>query len=105
MMTNDVIRAIMNGELDDDLDRLSAAIKEQRKETRAREAAVNRLTMLPGTRVRLKGLSPKRLNGKTGTIVENTSRHKTALAVKLDKPDVRDNLGVIHVPAGCAERE
>ena len=104
MNANDVIAAIVRGEFNDDLDRLSNAIKTQRKEARSREAAVNRLTMLPGSRVRLKGLSPKRLNGKRGTIVENKSRHKTALAVEMDVVDARET-NPIYVPAGCVEAE
>jgi len=96
-----VVRSIIAGDYDDDLETLANAISERRKEKRRVEATVNRLTLLPGTRVGLKGLSPKRLNSKKGVVVENTSRHRTAIAVKLDGP-VDYRFGeVVHVPASC----
>jgi len=100
-----IIAAIINGEVDDDLDRVNEAVRSRRKELRAREAHINLLTLKPGTRVRLKGLSPKYLNGLEGEIIVDPvggRRGKARLAVKMDEP-VRKYGSIIRPPAGCVE--
>lgn len=101
-----VIASIVNGEWDEDLDRLIEAIKSRRKEASAKQATVNKLTLMPGAKVKLQGLSPAYLNGMTGTVVEEPgfrrNRRKATLSVKLDHAVGRYGAyGAVTVPANC----
>lgn len=101
-----VLGAIIDGEYDDALDRLAAAVTERRRLVSAQMARRNVLTIMPGARVQLQGLSPKYLNGLTGTVVETPefrrNRRKATLSVTLDTPTAMGRFGkVIQVPASC----
>lgn len=61
---NDVIAAVMRGELDEDLDALLDAVIARRKNAARRRAA----SLTIGDRVRIEGISPKGMNGATGTV-------------------------------------
>jgi hypothetical protein len=90
--------AIVDGEYDDVLDRIEVAINERRKAMREKAARVNMLTITPGTQVRLKGLSPKTLNGLQGEVVMVKGKTFT---VRLDRPWGSRN--TVRVPAVCVE--
>jgi hypothetical protein len=100
-----VLGAIIDGEYDDVLDRLAAAVNERRKLVNAQAARRNVLTIMPGARVKLHGLSPKYLNGLVGTVVETPefrrNRRKATLSVNLDTAPYGRFGKVVNVPAAC----
>lgn len=102
----DVARSILAGEYDDDLATISEAARQRRKDVSAREAKLNGMTLKPGDRVTLHGLSPKLLNG---AVVEVTRVDRTRVLVKpID--DVTDFLAAqrlghgSRVPLQCVTR-
>lgn len=98
-MTNaSVIAAIVNGEVDDSLDRIRQAIKDRENTI----ASVALYTLDVGDRVRLKGLSPKYLNGLTGTIVSRPRGNSKRFGVKLDTPHPRFG-STVRPPVQCVE--
>jgi hypothetical protein len=101
------IAGIINGEYDDDLERIRQAIRSREKEASRKRAEVNMLTLEPGVRVVMRGLSPKYLNGRTGTIVPASPGYGArAIAVKQDEfgyGGSRDR-EIVHVPPQCVER-
>lgn len=110
----ELIEEIVTGKWDDDLERLDEAIRARRKEERRKQAEINRLTLLPGARVRLKNLSPKYLNGLEGEVVEQQHGRKKGLRVKFVEPEdifmrsqhrqAAQRFGSsVRVPASCVE--
>ena len=104
----DIVTAIQDGSVDDDLEALAEVVRLRRKELHDREARINQFTLKPGARVRLKGLSPKYLNGLEGEIVVDplgqSRRGKSRLAVKLDRPELAGRYGsIVRPPANCVE--
>ena len=100
-----LIASIINGDYDDDLDRIIEAVKSRRRENSERRGRINALTLKPGTRVRLKGLSPKYLNGLEGEIITDPlggSGKKHRIAVKLDHPARRYG-SIVRPPGNCME--
>ena len=78
MNGTEIIAAIVVGEVDDMLDRIAHAARSREKEV-ARLTARN---LAPGARVRLTGISPKALEGATGTV---QSKNQTSVNVVIDK--------------------
>lgn len=104
----DVIAAIVNGELDDNLDDFSEALNLRRKEAGRKQAVLNSLTLKPGAQVRLRGLRPKYLNGRTGTVMEQGpysnkgTSARPRMDVLLDMPVGKFFDGKVRgVPADC----
>jgi hypothetical protein len=94
-----LIASIINGEYDDDIDRIFRALRSRENEIRRRAAQVNLITLTPGTRVRLKDLSPKYLNGLTGVVKASRGARIT---VELDTNT--DRFGkIVRPPASCVE--
>jgi hypothetical protein len=93
----DVITAIMNGDVDDELGIIRDAVRQ-------RERAVGeivRLLIKPGTRVRLKNLSPKYLNGLEATVSTRPQRGKR-IPVELDESIPRFGK-TLNPPSQCIE--
>jgi hypothetical protein len=92
-----LIIAIVNGEFDDDLEGIQNACRQRQKV----QGDINLMTLKPGTKVRLRGLSPKYLNGQTG-VVSTKPRRGKRISVTLDNPVGRFR-GAITPPASCVE--
>lgn len=75
---NDVIAAIVRGELDDDLLPIAEALDQRRRLASKRVVA----SLKPGDRVKLTGISPKALDGATGTVKEVK---RSRIGVVIDK--------------------
>lgn len=97
LKTEDVITAIMNGNVDDDLESIQEAIRARNKV----RGDIVRMTITPGTRVRLKNLSPKYLNGLEGTVSTRKRRGKR-IPVDLDESIPRFGKA-LNPPAQCVE--
>jgi hypothetical protein len=95
-MTN-VIAAIMAGQLDDGLESIQQAIRERNRS----RGDVLRLTIKPGTRVRLKNLSPKYLNGLEGTV---STRKRKGKRIPVDLDEGVHRFGkTLNPPSQCLE--
>ena len=70
------------GGYDDELEEILVAVYARRKAMQASRKARNRLQLKPGDRVKLVNVSPKALNGATGTI--KTSPYNGKLGIQLD---------------------
>lgn len=109
MDSRTLIAGIVHGDFDNDLDNISEAVRSRRKEANRKQAQINALTISPGARVVLKGLSPQYLNGITGEVVEPPAsarrgrRGKARLYVKTDDPRARRYSNPLSVPANCVE--
>jgi len=90
-----LIIAIVNGEFDDDLEGIKNACHQREKV----QGDINLMTLTPGTKVRLRGLSPKYLNGQTGVIAA-VPRRGSRIKVTLDNPVGRFSK-TISPPASC----
>lgn len=84
LTTVDIVDAILSGAADDDLDALTSAIKD-RKEHRARVAFH---VVKPGTKARLKNLSPKYMVGAPCEVV---SKNQTRIVIKVDETWLASN--------------
>lgn len=102
---NTVLGAIIDGEYDDALDRIAQAIRSRMAIVKDQTARRNVVTLTPGAKVRLQGLSPKYLNGMTGIIVEDplfrSNSRKATLSVALDGPPIGRFGKTVRVPANC----
>lgn len=108
MDSRTLIAGIVHGDFDNDLDNISEAVRSRRKEANRKQAQINALTISPGARVVLKGLSPQYLNGITGEVVAPPAhargrRGKARLYVKTDDPRARRYGDPLSVPANCVE--
>jgi hypothetical protein len=92
-----LIIAIVNGEFDDDLEGIKNACRQREKV----QGDINLMTLKPGTKVRLRGLSPQYLNGQTGVVAAGPRRGKR-IRVNLDSPVGRFTK-TITPPASCVE--
>lgn len=98
MTDQNLINDIMGGVYDDRLDIIESACRQRKKV----QGDINLMTLTPGTKVRLRGLSPKYLNGQTGVIADGRQRGKR-LNVKLDHPVGKFRSGIVTPPASCVE--
>ena len=98
----EVVVNILNGKLDDgDFERILDAIRRRRRTLRVIETAKTIAVLEMGAKVELQGLSPKYLNGLTGTVEQINS---TRIRVKLDQPNLAPRFaraGVVNAPASC----
>lgn len=78
MTASDIIRDIMKGDADDNLDGVLAAIRDRRQ--LAGRAAFH--TLRAGDKVRLQNLRPKYLIGMTATVIR---KNNTRIVVTLDE--------------------
>lgn len=78
MTTNEILKAIQNGEVDDGLAAIARMAQDRRKFTSRRVAAQAQV----GDRVRLMNIRPKGLDGATGVVRD---RRQTTLLVEVDK--------------------
>lgn len=83
MTPSDIIAAILDGALDDQMDALIATINARRRNIRQLEELQSLTQLKVGTNVKLEGISPKYLNGLTGTVDAINGKKVT---VKLDLP-------------------
>jgi len=91
------------GEWDDHLDWLEKAARARRKEIDRKAGALLKASVRIGQRVRLKGLSPKYLNGNIAEVVETSGRGRR-VAVKLTTDVGRYRAGMsVRCPASCLE--
>lgn len=88
-----LIEDILNGKHDDELDEIYQAIRDRESVVRKKDAKVMMHKVEVGDKVRLKDLTPKRINGK---VVEVVGKKRTRIAVDLEG---RRTL----VPANCTE--
>jgi len=92
--------AILEGKHDSELEAILEAVHQRRKLMRGASKAVAMVSLKIGDKVRLKGLSPKYVNGSTAKIVD---KKRTKLVVVLDTPVGRFK-GRVTVPADCLEK-
>lgn len=102
MLASDITADIIIGTHDEGLDMLQDAINRRRKAVRAQARDINLTSFKVGDKVRLKGLSPKYLNGTVATI---TGKKSTRFVVQMPlSPNLRKWSGSTPtVPAGCVE--
>lgn len=102
MLASDITANIITGSYDEGLDMLQEAINLRRKAVRAQARDINLTSFKVGDNVRLKGLSPKYLNGTVATI---TGKKNTRFVVELPtSPSLRKWSGSKPtVPASCVE--
>ena len=81
---NDVIAAIVRGELDNDIETVLDAVIARKKAASKLRAAQAKATLSVGDRVRLTGISPKALDGATATVCDVFSRG-SRIGVEIDK--------------------
>lgn len=116
MYVTKLASAIIDGKADRYLEVWADAIRTRQRILRDQEAARNRAELVAGTRVRLKGLNPKYLNGLTGVVALPDQRppgRAGDIAVELTessyarmvmKQTGRRRFGrVLSVPAACLE--
>lgn len=97
----DILDALRAGDLDNDLDLLSDAIRTRRKGVGSVVAANALVDIAVGSTVRLKGLSPKYVNGLTAKV---TGKGRSRFEVVLDNPPAGGRFhGTVRVPANCVE--
>lgn len=109
-MTDDaataVLDAIFNGEVDDYFDEIITAIRDRQRAMRHSMANFNKVQLTPGTRVVLKGLSPKYLNGLHGAVTGKECTRPRDLNVQLDPGQYTGRFASsVNVPASSLERE
>jgi hypothetical protein len=80
---SDVLGFISSTATTEDLAAISPLMNERRKILAKVEASLNKAVLVPGTKVRLSGLSPKYLNGLTGTVT-GPGRRPNDLQVAFD---------------------
>lgn len=78
MTTDEILRAIQNGEVDDGLEAITRMARERKTFAAKRIAAQAKV----GDRVRLTGIRPKALDGATGIV---KARRQSSLMVVVDK--------------------
>ena len=92
--------AIIDGTLDEGLDEILQAINERRKALQHKRELRNKLTLKEGDRVKLVNVSPKKMNGATGTMAKSPFSGK--LGIKLDYASGRFTANNVHCwPMSC----
>lgn len=81
----DALTFVANAQSEDELDRLRDAITARRQSV----AAIRAAAITIGTRVQLSGLSPKYVNGLTGTVEAYSRGKRTRMDVRLDEVSTR----------------
>ena len=99
-----IAEKIIKGELDNELNDIVDAIKMRRKANREQTVALNMITISVGDPAKLKGLTPKRLNGRKVQILKKN--RKTIKCKFTDSvSDSRFPVGsIVTVPASCLEK-
>jgi len=107
MNGREVIGAIAMGELDANIDELQRAITARQKIVRTNRAETITASVKKGDRVRLTGISPKGLNGATGT-VQSVTRSRVHVVIDKEFAGVSGRFGAsigfgmpLGVPAAC----
>ena len=98
-----IAQQILNGTLDSEIEDIITALKVRRKHQRQVKISSNMMTVSVGDPVMLKGLTPKKLNGRKGTLQE---KKRTRVIVKLNDGinDARNPTGsTVNIPAVCIE--
>jgi hypothetical protein len=102
MTLTEIITAIASGDADENLTAVYEAYKERSRLLRSQRGTINRLTITPGTRVRLTNIKPNYLIGREGVVV--TARtSSTRIAVEFD-PSIPGWGNPVMVPATAVER-
>lgn len=98
----DILTQIYNGDFDDRLDLLGAAVKARRSLLRASGNIIAIAALDIGDAVRLKNISPKYMVGKTAVIV---GKGRSRFQVRVDNPPTNGKFGgIVTVPATSVER-
>ncbi|WP_198939832.1 hypothetical protein [Streptomyces sp. MJM1172] len=84
-----VAEFIVNEADSEDIDRIIDAVKTRRSTLRQHSAAIAAASVKTGARVELQNLSPKYLNGLTGTVAEVKRGRVTRATVKLDEESTK----------------
>jgi hypothetical protein len=101
---------IQAGYWDEGLEALAEAIRARREWLKSERGARNMLEFKHGDAVRLHNLSPKYMNGRTGTVVKDRiSRRRGDIMVRIDDRYYRGRITerfaqVVGVPAANLER-
>lgn len=104
MDAQEVIQAIMTGAVDDKFTEVTDALRLRRRQIRDQLAMVNKVTLGPGVRVRLHGLSPKYLNGLLGTVQPQPANRAKDIKVQLDDGQYTGRFSKnINVPASALQ--
>lgn len=106
----DVVEFVMNAERED-IDRIFELLKTRSKTLSDIEAAKNKATLIPGTKVRLiEPITPKYLRGLTGVVVDEVptpgkrGKKKQTIPVEIDPVwDTGRYSHSVNVPASCLE--
>lgn len=102
--TTTLLTEIIGGDHDDHLDRLYEAVRERQKLLRDQAGRTNKLILTPGTKVRLKDITPKYLVGTEGTVVADKRKRRGKARISVDVGRVIPGYGqVLAVPATCVE--
>ena len=98
---NEILNSIHSGAVDGQISLLFDALRDRQKTVRKISEAQNVATLKPGTAIVLDGLSPKYLNGLTGTVA---SIQGTTVGIKLDQKLYQGKFWgteTLRVPASC----
>ncbi len=112
MEAQEIMKAIANGDVDDQIKVLFTALQERSKYVRAQATLRNQAELSPGTRVVTKGLRPQYLNGLTGTVSARPARRRGDLTILIDEGQYTGSYGnrsnsngqTLGVPAGALTR-
>jgi hypothetical protein len=92
---------ILQGEYDNDLERIETACRQRRKLLRGAAAAVTMASVNVGDTVRIKDIRPKYLIGATAEV---TRKRRTKLEIKFDATHRRYRAGTtVIIPSSCVE--
>lgn len=95
------ITGIVNGDFDNQLDKIGEAVSMRRKTLRDKQKQMNLLQFSQGDRVRTKGnLSPKKISNQRATIIE---KKRTRFVVDFDDITTGKWSGRVTVPASALE--
>lgn len=78
----EVLAGILDGSYDEELSAISDAVRSRMKDVRDQKAKLNGLTLKPGDRVTMHGLTPKLLNGQIVEVVEINRTRATVKAIE-----------------------
>lgn len=102
-ITGDLVSAIETGSLDAELAGIAEAIRYRQRYLQDMKAAANKISMTPGTRVRLIRIKPKYMIGLVGTVSSRAPQRRGDIAVDMDEASGRFSRE-LSVPASCLER-
>lgn len=87
---NEVYTFILAQATEEEVSRLSLALRERQKTLRSIKSSVNRFELTPGTKARLTGISPKYLNNVVVTV---KGRANSKLIVQFDEATYTGRFG------------